>query len=204
MKTFAILTLALCMTVCAGSATATQLFDFDGQAKLPTTAGSAAEVYGVIVNGNAVATPIPLDFANYQYTVVVTDLILDATGPTSFFVDGNVAIYQDAGTPADWADPATFTDGEAILSGTMAAFQHTMLTSTLGNGQGTVDWTGGTRLNDLAPSDQSDWPFLTLISRSATQVEDGFDEKWDGKIEPREVVVGSESRSWSGLKAAFR
>ena len=77
MKSFVILTFALCQMVMAGSAAAVQFFDFDAQAILPTTVGSSAEVYGIIVNGDAVDTPLPLDFANFEYTIVVTGLILD-------------------------------------------------------------------------------------------------------------------------------
>jgi len=204
MKSIVILTLALCLIALAGPAAAAQFFDFDAQAIIPATVGSTAEMYGIIVNGSAVPTPLPLDFSNYQYTIVVTGLILDSAGVTSEFSNGTVVIYEDAATAADWTDTASFSDGVPILSGTLASFQHTMLTVSLGNGQGMVDWTGGSRLNDLAPADQSGWPFLTAISRSASQVEPGYSEKWDGKVEPTEEVVATERQSWSGVKALFR
>jgi hypothetical protein len=180
------------------------MFDFDAQAVMPAGTGSAATVYGRIVNGAAVATPLPLDFAQYEYTIVVTGLIQDTTGATSLFSGGVVAIYQDDATTAVWATPSTFSDGTVVLSGTLAAFQRTMLTATLGSGAGLVDWTGGTMLNQLAPADQTGWPFLTAVSRAVSQVQPGFSERWDGKVEPREEVVSSEQRSWSELKAAFR
>lgn len=204
MKSFVILTLALCLIALAGPAAAVQFFDFDAQAILPTNVGSAAEAYGIIVNGDAVDTPLPLDFANFEYTVVVTGLVLDSSGTTSLFSNGTVVIYEDASTPADWTNTASFSDGIVVLSGTLTTFQHTMLLTTVGSGQGYVDWTGGTRLNDLAPADQTGWPILTGISRSATQVEPGYTEKWDGKIEPTEEVVATEAQTWSGLKALFR
>ncbi|MEN8006268.1 MAG: hypothetical protein ABFS42_04600 [Candidatus Krumholzibacteriota bacterium] len=204
MKSLLKLTLVLGLIATAGSATAVQMFDFDAQAILPTTVGSAAEAYGIIVNGDAVDTPLPLDFANFEYTIVVTGLILDSTGSTSIFSGGTVVIYEDDATAADWAVPAGFSDGVAILSGTLATFQHTMLLATVGSGQGYVDWTGGTRLNELAPADQTGWPFLTTVSRAATQVEPGYTEKWDGKVEPTEDVVATEVQSWSNLKVLFR
>ncbi len=204
MKSFAILTLALCQFTLAGTAAAVQFFDFDAQAIMPTAVGSSAEVYGIVVNGSAVDTPLPLDFANFEYTVVVTGLVMDSSGTTSEFSNGTVVIYEDAATAADWANTASFSDGVPVLSGTLATFQHTMLTVSLGNGQGMVDWTGGSRLNDLAPADQTGWPFLTAVSRSVTQVVPGYTEKWDGKIEPTEEVVATELQSWSGVKALFR
>ena len=188
----------------AASASAAQMFDFDAQAIIPAGGGSAAVVYGRIVNGAAVATPLPLDFANYEYTIVVTGLVRDTVGATSQFSGGLVTIYQDAATAAAWATPSSFSDGTAILSGTLGTFQRTMLTSTLGNGAGAVDWTGGTMLNLLAPADQAGWPFLTSVSRAASQVQPGYSERWDGKVEPQEEVVSTEQQSWSELKAAFR
>lgn len=188
----------------AASASAVQLFDFDAQAVMPAGVGGTAAVYGRIVNGAAVATPLPLDFANYEYTIVVTGLTRDTAGATSQFSGGTVAIYQDAATAADWASPASFSDGTAILTGTLAVFQRTMLTPTLGSGAGAVDWTGGAMLGLLAPADQVGWPFLTSVSLAAAQVQPGYSERWDGKVEPRGDVVATQKLSWSELKAAFR
>ena len=197
--------LTLCSLAVLGStASAVQLFDFDGQAIWPAAPGGTAVAYGRIVNGEAVPAPLPFDFANFEYTLVVTDLVLDTAGSTSFFSNGVVTIYKDAATASDFTAPATFADGEAVLSGVMATFQHAMITSTLGSANGYVDWTGGTMLNDLAPADQLGWPFLTLVSRAASQVQPGYTEKWDGKIEPIEEVVASEAETWSGVKALFR
>jgi len=188
----------------AAGASAVQLFDFDAQAVMPAGTGSAAVVYGRIVNGSAVATPLPLDFAQFEYTIVVTGLIQDTDGTTSLFSGGTVSIFQDAATAADWAVPSSFSDGTAVLTGTLSAFQRTMLTTSLGSGAGTVDWTGGAMLNLLAPADQAGWPFLTAVSRAASQVQPGYSERWDGKVEPQEEVVSTEQRSWSELKAGYR
>ena len=204
MKKTTILLLLLGHAALAATASAVQMFDFDAQAVMPAGTGSAASVYGRIVNGAAVATPLPLDFANYEYTIVVTGLIQDTAGATSLFSGGTVAIYQDDVTASTWTTPSTFSDGAVVLSGTLAAFQRSMLTATLGSGAGTVDWTGGTMLNLLAPVDQMGWPFLTSVSRAASQVQPGFSERWDGKVEPRGEVVSTVQRSWSELKAEFR
>lgn len=204
MKKKLFMLLLLAQAGLAAAASAVQMFDFDAQALMPAGVGGSATVYGKIVNGGAVATPLPLDFANYGYTIVVTGLVQDTAGATSLFSGGSVAIYQDAATAADWANPATFTDGTAILTGSLVTFQRTMLTGTLGSGAGTVDWTGGTRLAELSPADQTGWPFLTAVSRAASQVQPGYSERWDGKVEPTGDVVATESASWSDLKASFR
>lgn len=190
--------------VLATGALAAQMFDFDAQAVMPASVGGTATIYGKIVNGAAVASPLPLDFAGRQYTLVVTGLVQDTAGSTSLFSGGAVMIYEDAATAADWAAPATFTDGVVVLSGSLAAFQRTMFTATLGSGAGAVDWTGGTLLDLLDPADRTAWPFLTAVSRAVTQVQPGYAERWDGKVEPQEEVVATEQRSWSELKAAYR
>lgn len=204
MKMITILTVAALSLALAGPAAATQLFDFNAQAILPIDVGGSAEVYGVIVNGDAVDTPLPLDFGSYEYTLVITGLTLDAAGSTDYYSGGFIAIYEDAGTAADYADPSSFADGTAILSGVITEFQHTTLLGSLGNGQGYVDWTGGSRLGDLAAEDQTGWPLLTSTNTSATYVEPGYTALWDGKVEPSQEVVSSEDISLSGIKALFR
>lgn len=204
MKSLSILTIAAFTLALAGPAAATQLFDFTAQTVLPVNVGEAAEVHGLITNGNAVDTPLPLDFGSYQYTLVITGLTLDATGSTSTFSGGQITIYEDAGTAADHADQASFSDGTAILSGVVTTFTHTMLIGTIGSGSGYVDWTGGTRLNDLALVDQTGWPLLTSVSRNAAYVEPGYTELWDGKVEPTGEVVATESGTLSGVKALYR
>lgn len=204
MKSLLILTIAACTLALAGPAAATQLFDFNAQAIYPANVGESAEVYGVIVNGNAVDTPLPLDFGSYQYTIVITGLTLDSDGTTSLFSGGQIAIYEDAGTAADFADPASFADGAAILSGVVTSFNHSMLIGSIGSGSGYVDWTGGSRLNDLSVEDRTGWPLLTSVSRNAAYVEPGYTELWDGKVEPLQDVVATETGTLSGVKALYR
>ena len=204
MKKTMITLLLLGQAALATGAFAVQLFDFDAQAIVPAVVGGTTTAVGHIVNGQAVATPIPLDFANYEYTIVVTGLTLDAAGTTSFFSGGTVAIYEDSATPSDWANPASFSDGAAILTGTLTTFSRTMFTATLGSGTGFVDWTGGSRLGDLAVADRLAWPFLTSVSRAPSQVQPGDVERWDGKVEPKQEVVATEQLSWSELKVGYR
>ena len=191
-------------TLLAGSAQAVQFFDFSAQAVIPTDVGGAAEAYGVILNGGAPESPLPLDTANYQYTLVVTGLTMVSSGSPSVFSGGSVAIYEDDATPADYADPGSFSDGVMILGGVLNSLTRNMLLPSLGSANGYVDWTAGTRLNDLAPGDQSGWPFLVTIYTDASQVEPGYSELWDGKVEPSTDVVDTEKNSWSRVKTLFR
>lgn len=204
MKKTLITLLLLAQAACAAEALATQLFDFDAQALMPAGVGGTATVFGRIVNGSAVTPPLPLDFAGHEYTIAVTGLVQLTDGTVSQFAGGAVAIYEDAATTANYADPSTFTDGTAILTGSLGSFQRTMFTGTLGSGVGSVDWTGGTLLDLLAPADRLGWPFLTAISRATLQVQPGYSERWDGKVEPQQDVVPTAAQSWSGVKAGYR
>ena len=94
----------------AASASAVQMFDFDAQAVMPAAVGGSAAVYGRIVNGAAVASPLPLDFANFEYTIVVTGLVQDTAGATSLFSNGTVTICHSR-TP----DLASHTRNADIL-----------------------------------------------------------------------------------------
>ncbi len=67
-----------------------------------------------------------------------------------------------------------------------------------------MDWNGGSRLDDIAPVDQLGWPFLSGISARATVVEDGYDEQWDGKVEPLDPIVDVTPMSWGAVKALLR
>ena len=196
----AILAVAVLLGPTASSAQ--QLFDFDGQANLPTSVGGTLSMVAVVLDGSpALETPLPLDFANFEYTIVVDGVILDSeSGGDQFYSGGTITLYEDDATPADYANPATFSDGTALLSGSFTVLNRTTLLS-LVQANGSVDWTGGSRIGDLAPADRTDWGFF--VSVSAAEAMAGYDENWDGKVAPREPVVSTELQSFGGLKAAW-
>lgn len=196
--------LALAGLVIAGPASAQQFFDFLGQANVPASVGGDLELHSIVVNNGQVDTPLPLDFDNFQYTLVVTGLTLDSDGFSQAYSGGSIALYEDAGTAADYGTKATFTDGDAILTGTVVSLNRTMFTATMGSLSGLVDWTGGSRIDDIAPADRLAWAFLSGIRASSTVTQPGYDEQWDGKVEPQEPIVGTELQSWGSIKAGGR
>ena len=199
-----LLIMALVVAVGApGLASAQQWFDFNGQTLLPAVVGDALTSYTVVNNNGIIATPLPLDFDNFQYTIVITGLIMDIDngdlgGKT--FSGGTITLYEDNTTLADYTNPATFVDGVALLTGTFQIFNRIMFSSSSGSGNGTVDWTGGTRLGEFAPADQLNWTFVGAISNRSSVTQPGYDENWDGKVEPIEPVVSGESKSVGQLK----
>jgi hypothetical protein len=200
--------LLLALLLMAVPASAQQLFDFLGQTVVPAGVGGMLNMDSVVRDPAPGTTPIPLDFANYEYTLVITNLELvsgdGSVASPQTYAAGTLTIYEDNGTAADYANPATFSDGTAFLIGNINQLNRTMFTPTLGSASGTVDWTGGARLDDIAPVDQLGWPFLSGISARADVVEDGYDEQWDGKCEPEEPIVDSTIMSWGSVKALLR
>ncbi|MBU8871712.1 MAG: hypothetical protein KOO60_12670 [Gemmatimonadales bacterium] len=187
-----------------GTVMAQQMFDFYGMAQVPSVEGESLAMYGVVRDGSPTfTTPLPLDFLNYEYTLVVTDLVLDTDGNPQVYSGGMIAIYQDDATLADYTNPGSFTDGLAILTGVFTNLNRWVFTSTMGNAAGLVDWTGGNNINDIAPEDQTGWAFLSPINLSPTSVEPGYDEVWDGKVEPVYPIVDVENVTWDELKALF-
>ncbi len=192
-----------------GLAAAQQLFDFFGMANLPAAEGGSLSMFGVIRDGGAaVATPLPLDFANYEYTIVVEDLVLVTDDYPETYAGGTITIYRDASSTADYAATGTFSDGTAVLSGVVSSlelFHYSDLvpSATGGSGIGTVDWTGGARLDEIAPGDQDGWGFFTATNSGSGLLEPGYDEVWDGKVEPATPIVGTERMSWGAVKAMY-
>ena len=203
MRRMLALLIAAAVLAVAPTAQAQQFFDFNGQALLPTQLGGSLTMYSVVTNNNQVATPIALDFTNYQYTLVVTNLVWTGAGATQTYAGGTIVLYEDAGTAADYSNVATFTDGVAILSGSVVTLNRTMFTANLGNASGLVDWTGGTRIGEIAPVDRLSWAFLTGISNRSTVTVPGYNENWDGKVEPQSPIVPTEACSFGALKGEY-
>ena len=198
------LVLVLALAALPLSAAAVQVFDFTGQAVLPSGVGGSLTMHSVVNDPFPLDTPVPLDFANYQYTLVITGLTLMTAGNPQLYAGGFLTIYEDAGTVADYGNLATFTDGTPILVGGITTLQKVMFGLSLGSLNGYLDWIGGTRLNDIAPQDQSNWAVNSGTNNRSSLLLPGFDEVWTGKVEPPYDIVGPESSTWGGVKALFK
>ena len=179
-------------------------FDFYGYASVPTTVGGTLTLRSVLTNNGVVPTPIALNFTLNQYTLVMTGTLASTAGIASNYSPASVQIYEDAiggGTAANYASPATFTDGTLILSGSFDGnLVRNRFTATLGNFIGKVDFSGGSRLGDLVTA--QDWPFGGGWSRSVSGIPAGYDENWDGKIDLAPVAV--ETHTWQRVKGLYR
>lgn len=202
MKKLVLILLAAAVLGSSPALAQVQLFDFNGQALVPAVVGGHLTMYSVVVNGAQVDTPIPLDYLNYEYTIVVTDLELLADGMTQNYAGGTIVLYEDDLTAADYADPATFTNGTAILSGVVTTLDRTMFLPWLGTVAGYVNWSGGTRLAEIPPAYRDNWAFLSNVSTDAAVLEPGYDENWDGKCEPQEPI-DVDQQSWGEVKSTY-
>ena len=205
MKNLLLTALATLVLVAPVTASAqSQWFDFNGQTLLPAGVGGTLTMVAKITNNGSIETPLPLTGnINDRYTLVITGLMLMADdGTNQTYSGGTIALYEDDATLADFSNQATFSDGVAILEGTFTQFTRVDF-GTLQSGAGTVNWTGGTRLGEIAPADQLGWAFVVSISNRSTVLEPGYDENWNGKVEPGTPIVDNDVRTWGQLKRVY-
>jgi len=166
-------------------------FDFNGYAQLPAAVGGPLTVRSVLTNNGVVPTPIPLDFTLNQYTLVLTAVLTADDGTTQSYGTVGFSIYGDpigGGTAADYGNPATFTDGAVVYSANLSYLERVRFTATLGSFFGPLLPAAG----DLFGG----W------SRTVTGIPAGYQENWDGLIDPGSVSV--ESETWQGVKSLYR
>jgi hypothetical protein len=178
-----------------------QIFDMNGQAIVPDVVGGDISAYCRIFDPFPGVCPIALDFATYEFTLVIEGLTFNADGN---FYGGTIALYQDDATPSDFTNTSTFTDGTVLLSGVVPMLQRTMFTSSLGSAYGAANLTGGTRLDEIGVIDRLDWSIVAGINAMPSFVEDGYSENWDGKFEPKEPIIATEATTWNNVKTMFR
>ena len=179
-------------------------FDFLGHVvSVPAATGQLLVMYGVINNNGVVPTPIPLDFQNAEHTLVVEGTLASTAGSSQSYAPTTVRIYSDLGpsTLHDFATPSTFTDGILILAGDVSgSLTRLVFSSTLGSFVGSVLWTGGVRLGELAEN-TSGWAFGGGWSRQTLRPV-GYQETWDGKVD--QAVIAVQATTWGGVKALYR
>lgn len=152
--------------------------------------------------------------ATVEYTVVVTTSVTAYDGvsnpQTVSFADAQVDIYEDASNNADFANPATFTDGTLVLSGTISNYSGFRI-NFFGNPwtvNGSISFTGGSGLGNVDPQcgggnmvmndfinfeiPFGGWP-------DAQGYEEGYDSKWECPD-----VVGTDESTWGKVKSLYR
>lgn len=204
MKNLLLTALAALVLAAPMTASAQQWFDFNGQTLLAPAVGGDLTMYAKITNNGTIDTPLPLvGNAVDRYTLVITGLqLLSDDGTNQIYSGGTIQLIEDDATLADFGDPTSFTDGTVILEGSFDQFVRTDF-GFLQSGSGTVNWTGGSRVDEIAPADRLGWAFVVSISNRSTVTEPGFDENWNGKVEPSDPIVSDDARTWGQIKRDF-
>ncbi len=149
--------------------------------------------------------------AGKEYTAVLTAVVDTYTdnGGAYMVTDFQVAsieIWEDVGTAADFAVPATFTDGTMVLSGqadNMIA-QGPIVFGSPFVVSGVVVFTGGSGMGNLLGDcvdgglAMNDFIMTTIITPPA-----GYEESYDAEWKCSEVISVDES-TWGSVKGLYR
>lgn len=189
--------------------------------------GAVMDVYGYSNPPTTLPTPVDMDYVANQYTVHVSEMTvatyeeynLAGLHKVVTFNGGVLRIYQDAkagGTAADFANPATFTDGTLLLEGNVADGWVMDLSDPFGMGgfsgagSGYLDFVGGaglTEMNNLGGPDYlTKWTFAgTGISDPTffVSVPDGYQRIFGIKLFYPGLVPNDEG-SWGEVKNLYR
>lgn len=192
-------------------------FDYEAPNPDPTQFGESGSGYVGLGTVGSLFAPLVANTTLNEYTYVMQGLT-----PTSVQVisnyrvfnysAGTITIYEDpksGGTTADYGShppnavaPATFTDGTAILVGSLTSFQFVLdITNGTGSYEAVFDVTGGTQLGNFPLNQRSGWVFAGS-SGNALNIPAGYAHQIDGQTflnAPSPV----RRTSWGRLKASF-
>jgi hypothetical protein len=207
----------LLMVAGGGVASATPFFDFFGFDYLdgpPYSVGTTVTV-PMAFDRTQPDLPIPMDLEQYEATVLVSALqitdVQASGGVVSLtFAGGLIQIFEDPAKNAQWSDnppnaqvPASFTDGTLILGGTFTdcvmIFDLTMGTGTV---QGHVDFTTGSRLNEIDVP--AGWLFYGGVSTNPIfGIPAGYEMAWDPQLMSPEATATRQT-TWGKVRGLFR
>jgi hypothetical protein len=162
----------------------------------------------MVLNTTQVDPWYPWDPAK-EYTAVVAATVFAYYGGFLQVVDfangATVRVYEDVGSAADFANPATFTDGALILSGGSndMSGQRVDVAGNPWGVYGTIVFTGGSGLADLSSACGFGLTMNDFIDFHFATSPPGYQEAYDAQwlcAEP----VSTESASWGSLKALYR
>jgi len=193
-------------------------FDYENPNPLPGEFGEVGSGYVSLGTVPFLFSPLTSNTSLNEYTYVMSGMTSTGYVTVSNFriitySAGTITIYRDAkagGTTADFGTnppngtaPASFTDGEAILVGSLTSFQFVLNTT---NGTGSFEAvfsaTGGTQLGNFPVDERAGWTF-SGSSGNALNIPTGYAHQIDGQTFLNGPVA-TKRTSWGKLKAAFR
>lgn len=159
--------------------------------------------------------PFPVNFASNEYTLKFVATVSSITPQiitTEYaYATTTIRVYEDAGLDADYginppngSSPTTFENGTAALIGTLSGLVR--IDFNLGFPEptfvGTIDWTGGSELGNLAPYPATGWTIHGGVSATVPGIPTGYERNWTPKIVPPAAVPVHES-TWGAIKSLY-
>lgn len=202
-------------------------FTFEGFAAYVPTAemvGTSMTVYGIANAPVSAPTPVPTDFNNFQYTIMIGPMVSTAyafnmglANKHWVFGPGMLAIFEDpiaGGTAADYANPATFTDGVMIVQAAIDPGWFMDLDNPIGFGYsgagiGTCDIVGGSQYAflDMLNYNLNNWTFAgTGIAEPwppFISVPPGYEHVFGSKVIFNTEPTANENLSWGQVKSLY-
>ena len=159
--------------------------------------------------------PMTLDLVNNEYTVLLDQMqIADVQFVDPVYIvtyaNGDIYVHEDPAMNSSWAInppnaqvPATFQDGTLILIGHFTEcsmiFDASGMTGVV---QGHVNFTGGTRLNELA--DPNGWLFFGGTSSNPVhEIPVGYDMAWDPQL-LSPIPIVTRPTTWGAIRGLYR
>jgi len=192
-------------------------FDYESPNPNPATFGEPGSGYVGLGTVPFLFAPLVSNTTLNEYTMVIqcqTPSVIPVGGLEIVnYATGSVTIYEDSkalGTTADYAPnppnstvPATFSDGTAILVGTLTNFQLIVDTSNgVGSFEAVLNVTGGTQLGNFPADQRTGWTFSGTTGE-ALNIPAGYAHQIDGQSFLNGPTAARRI-SWGRLKAGYR
>jgi hypothetical protein len=162
----------------------------------------------LVLNDTQVNPWYPFD-PSKEYTAVIHATVFSYFGGFLQIVDfanaAQVFVYEDTGTAADYANPATFTDGTVILSGGSNYMfgQRADVFAVPWNFYGTIVFTGGAGLGNLASACSFGLTMNDFVDFQIASNPAGYQEAYDAEWKCAESISVEEA-SWGSVKTLYR
>ena len=193
-------------------------FDYESPNPDPGQFGETGSGYVGLGTVPYLFAPLVSNTSTYEYTYVIQGLTPTSVIPVGSFriinySSGTITLYQDpllGGTLADYGAnppsgvaPGTFTDGTAILVGSLTNFQFVVDTNNgTGSFEAVFNVTGGSQFGNFSPGQLVGWTFAGS-SGNALNIPAGYVHQIDGQTFVNSPTA-SRRASWGHLKAGSR
>jgi hypothetical protein len=193
-------------------------FDYEFPNPNPATFGEPGSGYVGLGTVPVLGAPLIGDPALNEYTFVIQGLSPTSVMPVGSmeivnYSAGTVTVYEDSkalGTTATFASnppngqvPGTFTDGTAILVGTLTNFQLIVdTTNGTGSFEAVFNATGGSQIGNFPLNQRTGWTFSGTTGE-ALNIPAGYYHQIDGQTF-LDAPVAARRMSWGRLKAGYK